>query len=72
MTKYKVNVQITDEYWVEAQNEEHAQRIVAEHYSDDSLNTLERGDTEVFVFSEEEEEMDVGTAEELSTPPTSV
>ncbi len=54
MTKYKVNVQITDEYFVEAQNEEHARRIVAEHYSDDSLNTLERGDTDVFVFSEEE------------------
>lgn len=70
MTRYKVNVQITDEYWVEAQNEEHARRIVAECYSDDSLNTLERGYTDVFVFSEEE--MDAGTAEELSTPPTSV
>lgn len=56
MTKYKVMVQVTDEYWVEAQNEEHARRIVAEHYSYDSLNTLERGDTEVFVFSEEEDE----------------
>lgn len=70
MTKYKVLLQVTDEYWVEAQNEEEAQRIVAEHYSDDSLNTLERGDTDVFVFSEDDE--DDGTAEELSTPPTSV
>lgn len=70
MTKYQVNVQITDEYFVEAQNEEHARRIVAEHYSDDSLNTLERGDTDVFIFNGDDE--DVGTAEELSTPPTSV
>ena len=70
MTKYQVNVQVTDEYFVEAQNEEHARRIVAEHYSDDSLNTLERGDTDVFIFNGDGE--DVGTAEELSTPPTSV
>lgn len=70
MTKYQVNVQITDEYFVEAQNEEYARRIVAEHYSNDSLNTLERGDTDVFVFNGDDE--DIGTAEELSTPPTSV
>ena len=55
MTKYKVKVQVTDEYWVDAQNEEEARRIVAEHWSDDSLNTLERGDTEVYIFSEEDE-----------------
>lgn len=55
MTKYKVLVQVTDEYWVEAQNEEHARRIVAEHYSDNSLNTIERGDTDVFIFTEEDE-----------------
>lgn len=54
MTKYKVLVQVTDEYWVEAQNEKDARRIVAEHYSDNSLNTLERGDTEVYIFEEDE------------------
>lgn len=70
MTKYKVLLQVTDEYWVEAQNEEEARRIVAEHYSDNSLDTLLCNDTDVFVFSEDDE--DDGTAEELSTPPTSV
>lgn len=55
MTRYKVNVQTTDEYWVEAQNEEHARRIIAEHYSNNSLNTIERGDTEVYIFNEEDE-----------------
>ena len=54
MTKYKVNVQTTDEYFVEAQNEEHARRIIAEHYSNNSLNTIERGDTEVYIFTYEE------------------
>ena len=70
MTKYKVLLQITDEFFVEAQNEEEARRIIAEHYSNDSLNTVEQGDSEVYIFSEEDD--DVGTAEELSTPPTSV
>lgn len=55
MTKYKVNVEITDEYFVEAQDEEHARRIIAEHYSNDSLNTVERGDTEVYIFTDEDE-----------------
>jgi len=73
MTKYKVLLQITDEFFVEAQNEEEARRIIAEHYSNDSLNTVEQGDSEVYIFSEEvDEDDDVGTAEELSTPPTSV
>ena len=54
-SKYKVNVQITDEFFVEAQNEEHARRIIAEHYSNDSLNTVERGDTEVYIFTDEDE-----------------
>lgn len=52
-TRYKVNVQTTNEYFVEAQNEEHARRIIAEHFSNNSLNTIERGDTEVFIFNEE-------------------
>jgi len=56
MTKYKVLLQITDEFFVEAQNEEEARRIIAEHYSNDSLNTVEQGDTEVYIFSEEEED----------------
>ena len=64
MTKYKVMVQVTDEYFVEAQNEEEARRIVAWHNSDNNLNTLERGDTEVFIFSDEGD--DVGKAEEVS------
>ena len=51
--KYKVLLQITDEYFVEAQDEEHARRIIAEHYSNDSLNTVEQGDSEVYIFSEE-------------------
>ena len=55
LSKYKVNVQITDEYFVEAQNEEEARRIIAEHYSNDSLNTVERGDTEVYIFTDEDE-----------------
>ena len=55
MTRYKVNVQTTDEYFVEAQNEEEARRIIAEHYSDNSLNTVERGDTEVYIFTDEDE-----------------
>lgn len=50
-----VNVQITDEYFVEAQNEEHARRIIAEHFSNDSLNTVERGDTDVYIFADEDE-----------------
>ena len=54
-SKYKVNVQITDEFFVEAQNEEHARRIIAEHYSDNSLNTVERGDTDVYIFTDEDE-----------------
>lgn len=54
MTKYRVVVETTDEYWVEAQNEEHARRIIAEHFSNDSLNTVERGDTEVYIFTDEE------------------
>jgi sarcosine oxidase gamma subunit len=54
MTKYKVNVQTTDEYLVVAQNEEHARRIIAEHYSNNSLNNIERGDTEVYIFTDEE------------------
>ena len=54
MTKYRVLLQITEEYFVEAQNEEHARRIVAEHFSYDSLNTIERGDTEVYIFTDEE------------------
>jgi len=61
MTKYKVLLQITDEFFVEAQNEEEARRIIAEHYSNDSLNTVEQGDSEVYIFSEEDD--DVGTAE---------
>ena len=56
MTKYKVLVQTTDEFFVEAQNEEHARRIIAEHYSNNSLDTVEQGDTEVYIFSEEDEE----------------
>lgn len=59
MTKYKVLVQVTDEYWVYAQNEEHARRIVAEHYSDNSLNNLEKGDTEVYIFNDEEGDKNV-------------
>ena len=55
MTKYKVNVQTTEEYFVEAQNEEHARRIIAEHYSYDSLNTVERGYTVVYIFTGEDE-----------------
>jgi len=53
--KYRVNVQITDEYFVEAQDEEHARRIIAEHFSNDSLNTVERGDTDVYIFADEDE-----------------
>ncbi len=55
MTRYKVIVETTDEFFVEAQNEEEARRIIAEHFSNDSLNTVERGDTEVYIFSEEDE-----------------
>ena len=54
MKNYKVIVQTTDEYFVEAQNEEHARRIIAEHYSNNSLNAIKRGDTEVCIFNEEE------------------
>ncbi len=54
LTKYKVLLQITDEFFVEAQNEEHARRIIAEHYSNNSLNAIKRGDTEVYIFNEEE------------------
>ena len=55
MTKYKVKVQVTDEYFVEALNEEDARHIIAWNYSDDNLNTVERGDTEVYIFTEEDE-----------------
>ena len=55
LTNYKVIVETTDEYFVEAQNEEHARRIIAEHYSNNSLNAIKRGDTEVYVFNEVDE-----------------
>ena len=34
----KVNVRITVEHFVEAQNEEEARRIIAERYSNNSMN----------------------------------
>ena len=55
LTKYKVLLQITDEYFVESTDEEHARRIIAEHYSNDSLNAIKRGDTEVYIFNEVDE-----------------
>ena len=55
MAKYCVKLQITHDYFIEAKSEEHARRIVAECYSDDMLYTLEQGDTEVYIFNEEDE-----------------
>jgi len=52
----KVKIETTVEYFVEAQNEEHARRIIAGHYSNNSLNSVEQGYTVVSIFSEEDDD----------------
>ena len=52
----KVKIETTVEYFVEAQNEWHARRIIAEHYSNNSLNSVEQGYTVVSIFSEDDDD----------------
>ena len=65
MSKYRIHVQTTNTYEIEAESGRAAERIVMEHYSNDTMSELAIIEDEVYFFAD-------GTAEELSIPPTSV
>ncbi len=65
MSKYRIHVQTTNTYEIEAESDLAAKRTVMEHYSNDTMSELTLVEDEVYFFAD-------GTAEELSVPPTSV
>ena len=54
MSKYRIHVQITNTYEIEAESDKAAERIVMEHYSNDTMSELTLVEDEVYFFTDEE------------------
>lgn len=54
MSKYRIHVQITNTYEIEAESDWVAKRTVMEHYNDDTMSELTLVEDEVYFFTDEE------------------
>ena len=54
MSKYRIHVQTTNTYEIEAESDKAAERIVMEHYSNDTMSELTLVEDEVYFFTDEE------------------
>jgi len=54
MSKYRIHVQITNTYEIEAESDLAAKRIVMEHCSNDTMSELTLVEDEVYFFTDEE------------------
>lgn len=54
MSKYRIYVQTTNTYEIEAESDKAAERIAMEHYSNDTMSELTLVEDEVYFFTDEE------------------
>ena len=54
MSKYRIHVQTTNTYEIEAESDKAAERIAMEHYSNDTMSELTLIEDEVYFFTDEE------------------